>query len=140
VFVPTTRESIGKLLLEGCRQPEIARKLGLAPTTVSYHVSRILAELEMTAESEDPAGIGSGTRGAVAYLLSKGIPHAEIAKRLGISKPTVTYHARRLRSAIDSRCGQRYNWEEVQTYYDEGHSVRECIRAFGFSSASWGTL
>ena len=25
----------------------------------------------------------------------------------------------------------------MQRYYDEGHSVRECIAVFGFSSASW---
>ena len=28
-------------------------------------------------------------------------------------------------------------WAVVQQFYDQGHSVRDCIRAFGFSSASW---
>lgn len=135
--MPSNRDSIGELLLAGHRQPEIARRLGLAPTTVSYHVRRILADVERAAEPEDPTAIGSGTRDAVAYLLSKGLSHVEIARRLDISKPTVTYHARRLGSAIDPRCGRRYDWEQIQRYYDEGHSVRECIRAYGFSSASW---
>jgi 5-methylcytosine-specific restriction endonuclease McrA len=70
-------------------------------------------------------------------MLSEGVPRVEIARRLGISKATVSYHARRLGEAIDSRCARRYDWAAVQRYYDEGHSVRECIKAFGFSSASW---
>jgi DNA-binding CsgD family transcriptional regulator len=138
MFVPTTRESIAKLLLAGHRQPEIARRLNLAPTTVSYHVQKILADVERAATDADtPALISSGTRDAVAHLLSKGCSHAEIAARLGISKPTVTYHARRLGSHIDLRAARRYDWAQVQRYYDEGHSIRDCMRAFGFSSTSW---
>jgi AcrR family transcriptional regulator len=65
------------------------------------------------------------------------VPRAEIARRLGVSKGTVSYHARRLGEAIDDRCARRYDWEAVQRYYDAGHSVRECMELFGFSSASW---
>jgi 5-methylcytosine-specific restriction endonuclease McrA len=37
-----------------------------------------------------------------------------------------------------NRGGQRrYDWAEVQAYYDEGHSYRECRLRFGFCSASW---
>lgn len=31
----------------------------------------------------------------------------------------------------------RYNWTEVQQYYDEGHTFAECRERFGFSSGSW---
>lgn len=31
----------------------------------------------------------------------------------------------------------RYNWNEVQKYYDEGHSYSDCRERFGFSSWSW---
>ncbi len=61
----------------------------------------------------------------------------EIARELGIAKATVSYHARRLNREIDVRCARRYDWALIQAYYDEGHSVRECMAAFGFSSASW---
>ena len=54
-----------------------------------------------------------------------------------MSKATVSYHARRLGQPVDERCARRYDWSAVQRYYDAGHSVRECIEAFGFSSASW---
>ncbi len=32
---------------------------------------------------------------------------------------------------------RRYNWSEVQTYYDEGHTFRECRLRFGFCAAAW---
>jgi hypothetical protein len=37
----------------------------------------------------------------------------------------------------DERCARRYDWQEVQRYYDRGHGVRACIRHFGFSSETW---
>jgi transposase len=79
----------------------------------------------------------SSTRVAVAALLEAGHTRAEIARELGLSKATVSYHARRLGQPIDERCARRYDWEAIQRHYDEGHSVRQCIKEFGFSSASW---
>jgi 5-methylcytosine-specific restriction endonuclease McrA len=32
---------------------------------------------------------------------------------------------------------RRYDWSLVQSYYDEGHSVRECMREFGFFAGTW---
>jgi hypothetical protein len=32
---------------------------------------------------------------------------------------------------------RRYDWAEVQRYYDEGHSYRECRIRFGFAAESW---
>ncbi len=46
-------------------------------------------------------------------------------------------HARRVGAPVDERCARRYDWAKVQEYYDAGHSVRECARAFGFSLTSW---
>jgi DNA-binding CsgD family transcriptional regulator len=119
----------------------IARRLDLAPATVAHHVRRLHAHL---AEGPGASALPSTsvvsqstTRARVAAFLDDGLRHVEIARRLGISKATVSYHARRLGRAIDERCARRYDWEAVQRYYDAGHSVRQCIEAFGFSSASW---
>jgi DNA-binding NarL/FixJ family response regulator len=60
------------------------------------------------------------TREQVAALLAEGVSRAEVARRLGIRKSTVTYHARRLGAAVDARGARRYDWAAVQTYYDEG--------------------
>ncbi len=77
------------------------------------------------------------TRARVSSLLSRGMSRAAIARRLGVSKATVSYHARRLGEQVDERGARRYDWDSVQRYYDEGHSVRECVARFGFSRQTW---
>lgn len=118
---------------------EIARQLDLATTTVSYHVERIVgseADRPLN-ESLPPASAPARkTREAVVELLAQGLPKVEIARRLDVSKATVSYHVRCLGKPIDERFGKRYDWNAVQRYYDAGHSVRDCMKAFGFSSAS----
>jgi DNA-binding CsgD family transcriptional regulator len=140
-FVSTARVAIGELYDTGLTIPAIARQLDLAPTTVSYHVERLGAGEQTHPVLDDvpPDGVVSEvpTRRQVATLLAAGVTRAQIARRLGISKATVSYHARRLGQTIDERCARRYDWEAVQRYYDDGHSVRDCIRFFGFSAASW---
>jgi DNA-binding CsgD family transcriptional regulator len=126
----------------GLSEPEIARQLDVAPTTVSYHLERIARVKEEPQGDQRPpesALVRHPTRDAVQRLLSEGISHIDISRRLGISKSTVSYHARRLGGAVDDRCGRRYDWQAVQRYYDEGHSVRECMKVFGFSSSSWSS-
>jgi 5-methylcytosine-specific restriction endonuclease McrA len=73
----------------------------------------------------------------VRALLTEGVTKAEIARRLGVSKSTVTYHAARTGMAIDERCARRYDWDAVQAFYDLGNSVSACVRHFGFSRQSW---
>ena len=77
------------------------------------------------------------TRTRVSLMLTKGMSRAAIAKALGLSKSTVSYHARRLGHPVDERGARRYDWDQVQRYYDEGNSVRDCIARFGFSRQTW---
>ena len=77
------------------------------------------------------------TRDRVAELLADGLSQNAAAAALGISKATVAYHARNLGKPCDERCNRRYDWQAVQAYYDEGHSVAECRERFGFSSQTW---
>lgn len=77
------------------------------------------------------------TRAAVSFLLRRGMSRGAIARELGISKSTVSYHARRLGEPVDERGARRYDWDAVQSYYDEGHSVRDCVARFGFSRQTW---
>ncbi|MEA2440544.1 MAG: hypothetical protein QOH76_1968 [Thermoleophilaceae bacterium] len=79
----------------------------------------------------------SSTRAAVAELFEEGLLGSEIAARLGISRPTVSYHLKRLGAAGFPACGRRYDWAEVQRYYDAGHSIRECREHFGFAKQAW---
>jgi DNA-binding CsgD family transcriptional regulator/5-methylcytosine-specific restriction endonuclease McrA len=129
------------LLTADLTPAEIGRELDLVPTTVSYHIERLAADgsADSTAAQPPPgpAVTTSKTRSAVARMLSENVPRAEIARPLGISKATVSYHAARLGRDIDERCARRYDWEAIQRHYDDGHTVRECMRQVGFSSSSW---
>jgi hypothetical protein len=77
------------------------------------------------------------TRDAVAVLLRQGRSRAATARTLGISTATVSYHASRLGFPTHCKCARRYDWREIQRYYDAGHTVRECVARFGFSKQTW---
>src|SRR5438270_3471236 len=137
MFVSSTRESVARLLAEGLSANAIARRLRLAPPTVSYHIARIRTP-SIPAPARRVVRIETvrfqlKTRERVAELLTRGLSRAEIARRLGLGKATVSYHARRLGSPIDERCARRYDWPAIQRYYDEGYSVRQCLEAFGIA-------
>jgi transposase-like protein len=61
-----------------------------------------------------------------------GIAHATWMKAIRCGDLTVNTTGK---PYADSR--KRYDWAEIQRFYDEGHSIRECQRQFGFSNASW---
>jgi hypothetical protein len=52
-------------------------------------------------------------------------------------KSTVCYHARRLGDGSPSKFGRRYDWAEIQRFYEEGHSIAECQKRFGFAKQAW---
>lgn len=135
---------MAELLAEGQTPAQIALRLGLARNTVYYHVSRLRQEL---ADGDRAGELGPAvppaakwsveTRGCVHRLLAEGLTRTEIAERLGVSKATVSYHARRLGATVDERFARRYDWTAIQAYHDAGHSARECAAAYGFSLESW---
>jgi hypothetical protein len=61
-----------------------------------------------------------------------GIAHATWVKAIAAGDIRVDLTAKSYR---DSR--KRYNWAEVQAYYDTVRSYRKCIAHFGFTTASW---
>jgi hypothetical protein len=77
------------------------------------------------------------TRDHVARLLAEGLSLAEISRTLVLSKSTVSYHARGLGFQPDARFARRYDWTAIRSYYEEGHTVRECRERFGFNMSTW---
>jgi hypothetical protein len=77
------------------------------------------------------------TRAEVARLLDEGLSRADISAQLGVSKATVCYHAKRRDVPGSPSCGRRYDWSQIQAYYDAGHSITECQQRFGFARAAW---
>ena len=136
-----TRDQIKSLLATGYGVSDIARRLRLAEPTVAYHAGRILQPPPMPAQTEIRFDASAReevpTRRRVELLLNEGHSRLEIARRLGLSKSTVSYHARRLGAPRDERGARRYDWGLVQRFYDDGHSVRQCQQRFGFSRQSW---
>jgi HNH endonuclease len=65
-------------------------------------------------------------------LLDKRLTVSHAAQELSVSVPTICYYARRL--GIEPATPARYDWDEVQRYYDQGHSVAQCRRRFGMAN------
>lgn len=57
----------------------------------------------------------------------KAIRRGELNVRFRAIKRPSTLHDRR----------RVYDWAEVQRYYDEGHTYRECRERFGFAAETW---
>jgi hypothetical protein len=86
-----------------------------------------------------PRELPSVTRSKVAALRDEGFSYTAIARRLGLRKSTVAYHARRLGEPADDRFARRYDWDEVQRAVDEEDlSLRQSMARFGFCRDAWG--
>jgi len=78
------------------------------------------------------------TREQVRALFTAGRSQSQIARELDVTKSTVAYHVRNLGVDPDDRFNRRYDWDEVQRYYDDtGSSAADCRQHFGFSRDAW---
>jgi AraC-like DNA-binding protein len=84
-----------------------------------------------------PKAAPGETRRRIGELLELGLSTREIARELGLSRSTVSFHAARLGRARCSSAAKRYDWERVQRFYDAGRSPRECCERFGFNRSTW---
>jgi DNA-binding CsgD family transcriptional regulator len=154
MFVPgSTQSVVAEMLDEGLSVAEIGRRTGLADNTVRYHRRRIAgsrtprAPTVATAASRESDArsakrrprLAVTTREKVRQLLGAGYSRLEAARRLGLSKSTVSYHARRLGMEIDPAPARRFDWVAIKCHYDAGHNLRECQAKFGFSKSAWSS-
>ncbi len=137
-------DKVVQLHLQGVRSIAIAHELDVAQSTVHYHLrkhaqQRAPAEPRVRRSPTAPRAVTKvvRTQELVGEHLSQGVSRIEISRRLNITKSAVSYHARRLGEAIDERCRRRYEWGVIQAFYDEGNSLRDCRREFGFSNSAW---
>lgn len=73
----------------------------------------------------------------LARMLKRGDSYAEISKVVGITPPSISYHAKKLGLSRGRGYPNKVNWDKVKVYYESGHSVRDCMLRFGFSSGAW---
>jgi DNA-binding CsgD family transcriptional regulator len=103
-----------RLLLDaGVSVAEVARRTGVPYTVVRHERDRRgggdgRGPVRPDAAVEAPR-LHSSTGDEVERLLTAGHTRAEIARRLDVSRATVTYHARRLGMPIDHRAARRYD-------------------------------
>ena len=109
-------------------------RFGIAPASWDAAIARG----EIVPHPRSAVQLAEGhRRRQVAALLEEGLSMTEVARRLGISTPTVCYHARKLGVPARSKFARRFDWREISRTYESGVSMRECKRRFGFSSQSW---
>jgi hypothetical protein len=77
------------------------------------------------------------TRARVAELMTRGLTVGEVARYLGLTPSAVSYHARKLGIPPSRKYAPRGDWDDIQRFYDAGHSLRECQLRFRFSRRSW---
>jgi DNA-binding CsgD family transcriptional regulator len=81
-----------------------------------------------------PQRAAGHTRERVRELLDVGLSQAAVGRELGISAPTVSYHARRLGIPAVAGAARRFDWAAIQESYDSGLSARGCRELYGFSA------
>jgi hypothetical protein len=93
---------------------------------------------EVTPRPRSEDELSYRTRDEVERLLLMGHSAARIARELGVTKSTVAHHVRSLGKPADPRFARRHDWVAVQRAVDEeGLSMRQCLRRFGFSRDAW---
>jgi 5-methylcytosine-specific restriction endonuclease McrA len=71
----------------------------------------------------------------IIALLKKGRKYTEIVEEVGCSKSVIAYHANRI--GLSKFRKGKYDWQVVQEYINEGHTVKTTIRYFGMSTRTW---
>jgi len=71
----------------------------------------------------------------IIYLLKQGQTYNYITKEVGCSKATISYHARKI--GVSRFKKRSYDWSEIGKYYNNNHTLSQCISEFGFHKASW---
>jgi DNA-binding transcriptional ArsR family regulator len=144
MFVPGSHARVQFLLDAGISVAEVARRTGVPYNVVRQHRDRRRAADKRSQDGAEDAAVDAtrlraSTGDEIERLLTAGHTRADIARRLDVSRGTVTYHARRLGMPVDKRAARRYDWKVVQAYYDAGHTVLDCVAHFGFCSATWSS-
>jgi hypothetical protein len=103
-------------------------------TSEAWAIAVSRGDIVLRAHRPKPRG---RTTAAVQRLVGQGLSQAAIARELGVSKPTVCFHMRKLGVPARTEPALRYDWTAIRDYYVAGHSATECQKRFGFSRNAW---
>ncbi|HET7814531.1 MAG TPA: HNH endonuclease signature motif containing protein [Candidatus Baltobacteraceae bacterium] len=88
-------------------------------------------------------GVGRYNWAEIQRFVDEGNGFKACRNRFGIAYATWAKAIARGDLMVATRSGSGgdgrriYDWSEVQRYYDDGHTVRDAQRRFGFSSGAW---
>lgn len=71
----------------------------------------------------------------IKEMLEQGIRWSRIEKDLNVSGSTISYHKNR-QGISPNKNTRRYDWNEIQAFYDDGHTLTETSRKFHISAVS----
>ena len=113
--------------LRSARSTRRVTRQANASASLVFPTVRGRAPFDVGPSSHDPAvawlrGPARGRRWPSCS--NRGYTQAEVARRLGVSRPTVCFHARRL-GLRPTASAKRYDWANVQAFYDLGFSAAE---------------
>jgi DNA-binding CsgD family transcriptional regulator/5-methylcytosine-specific restriction endonuclease McrA len=140
MFVSNVRSAVQALLAAGLTMNEVAHRLGVARSTVGYHVAALREAERAPARNRNssrPKSPPDVTRARVLQLLDAGHSRAAVARLLGLRRSTVTYHAHGLGLEIFEHCARRYDWAAISAFYEDGNSTAACRARFGFTRNTW---
>lgn len=67
----------------------------------------------------------------VVDMLKAGYLYKDISSNLNIAKSTISYYAKKNGLLRQKDAGKRYDWYEIQAFYDKGNSIRSVNAEFG---------
>lgn len=71
----------------------------------------------------------------ILELINKGLTNSEICKEIDCKQHQISQLKARNNLYIDKR--SKYNWDEVQKFYNDGHTLKQCSEKFGMCQASF---
>jgi hypothetical protein len=125
-------DAVRKHYMDGRTVRECCERFG-----ISARAWQLAVKADLLPPPPERRLLPSEKRRLIDGMFREGYSQAMIAAELGMSKATISYHARRFGLPVRDDFARRYDWAEVQRAHDAGASLSECARRFGFCKASW---
>lgn len=119
------KEEVIRLLMEGKSYRTIERETGASKSTIHYHAKK----LGNPNKRDFTPALEAATR-----LIEAGARNKTIFAETGLSAATVCRLRREL--GVSGTTAPTWTWGEVQNFYDQGMSIRDCEDRFKLSKGS----
>ena len=136
-----TKEKLEEMLAQGKEPKDIAKELGINPTTCRNYLKKFGIKTEKTIENQNVVAI---TKEQLEELVASGMTVAEICEMLDISKSTYARLLHRFgvetaqQSSLKKNAG--VTREQLQSVVDRDLSYKEACQELGISKSAYSVL